>query len=216
MYHVLILHFDDTYFYQNSLREKSLIEIDLRGYRGTCFMSSVESLRFIEKRIPKIHSLISFIGKGDYHYISYIFLKRINEPFTLFVVDNHLDMKYSDKNFIRCDSWLYNAGLLKNLKQIFYVNSSNIDRTCKVKLPIYLSIDKDIIDEKYLKTRWTQGNISPMQLFEFVSRLLADNRIIGIDVCGEPELDIEEIRKSEEINLSIVELLQSVIIKKSA
>jgi len=216
MYHVLILYFDDTYIYQKILRKKATIQIDLRFMNGTKFMCQTNRLRFIEKRIPCSQSLISFIGKGEYHYISYIFLKRINEPFVLVVIDNHLDMKYSAKNFIRCDSWIYKAGLLKNLRQIFYINSRKINKTFKADFPIYLSIDKDIIDKKYFKTRWTQGTISPQQLIDFISNLHSLNRIIGIDVCGEPELDIEELKKSEMINLSITEWAKTLNIRKSA
>lgn len=216
MYHAVILHFDDTYLYQENLRRKAIAEIDLRFLKGTKFMCPVECLKFIEKRIPPAKSLISFIGKGDYHYISFIFLKRIKEPFALVVIDNHLDMKYSDRELIRCDSWVYSAGLLKNLKQIFYVTPSKIEKNFRIMLPVYLSIDKDILDSKYLKTRWTQGSISPEQLLDFISKLLSVNRIIGADVCGEPELEMEELEKSERINIAIIELLQSVTIQKSA
>lgn len=216
MYYILILHFDDTYFYQENLRKKATIQVDLRFIKGTKFMCQAENLKSIERKIPFVQSLISFIGKGDYHYISYIFLKRINEPFVLVVIDNHLDMKCSDKNFIRCDSWVYNAGLLGNLKEIFYINSQRIDKIFRTNFPIYLSIDKDIIEKRYLKTKWTQGVISPQQLINFISNLHSLNRIIGIDVCGEPELDIEELKKSELINLSIIECVRSLKTRKIA
>ncbi len=216
MYHVLILHLDDTYFYQRKLRKRATMEIDLRFLKEKKLMCQLDKLKFMEKKIPINKSLISFIGKGDYHYFSFIFLKLINEPFVLLVIDNHLDMRYSKDNFIRCDSWIYNAGLLNNLKQIFYINSSNIDNIPEIMIPVYISIDKDIIDRKYLKTNWTQGNLSPDQLFEFLSKIQSKNKIIGVDICGEPEFNIEEIRKSEEINLSIVDIFKSFRLKKSA
>ncbi|MDI1472619.1 MAG: hypothetical protein QMD43_04820 [Thermodesulfovibrio sp.] len=207
---------DDTYFYQRKLRKRATMEIDLRFLKEKKLMCQLDKLKFMEKKIPINKSLISFIGKGDYHYFSFIFLKLINEPFVLLVIDNHLDMRYSKDNFIRCDSWIYNAGLLNNLKQIFYINSSNIDNIPEIMIPVYISIDKDIIDRKYLKTNWTQGNLSPDQLFEFLSKIQSKNKIIGVDICGEPEFNIEEIRKSEEINLSIVDIFKSFRLKKSA
>ncbi|MCS7215398.1 MAG: hypothetical protein RMI30_05525 [Thermodesulfovibrio sp.] len=216
MYHVLIILFDDTYIYQEKLRQRAPIQIDLRFMSGTKFMCAFDRLKIIENKIPPIQSSINFIGKGDYHYVSYIFLKRINEPFVLLVIDNHIDMKYSDKNFIRCDSWLYNAGLLKNLRQIYYINSQKINKIFKTELPIYLSIDKDIIDNRYLKTRWTQGTTSPQQLVDFILNIISFNRVIGIDICGEPELIIEELKKSEEINLSIIECIKTLNFKQSA
>jgi len=79
MYHVLILHFDDTYFYQKNLRRKAAVEIDLRFLKGTKFMCTRNVLRLVDRMIPDIRSWICFTGKGEYHYISFIFLKRIKE-----------------------------------------------------------------------------------------------------------------------------------------
>lgn len=204
-------------FYQRKLRKSATREIDLRFLKEKKIMYPLDKLKFMEKRIPINKSLISLIGKGDYHYFSFIFLKLINEPFVLLVIDSHLDMRYSKDNFIRCDSWIYNTGPLNNLRQIFYINSSNIDNIPVIMIPVYIiSIDKDIIDRKYLKTNWTNGNLSTDQLFEFLSKIQSKNKIIGVDICGEPEFNIQEIRKSEVINLSITNIFQSFKLKKSA
>lgn len=217
MYPVLILHFDDTYFYQKRLRRKANREIDLRFLKETKFMCTSNVLMYLDRMIPHISSWICFIGKGEYHYISFIFLKRIKQPFALVIVDNHLDMKYSNRDFIKCDSWVYRAGVLENLKEIFYINSSRINRIPKTIYPVYLSIDKDILAEKYLITRWSQGKSSPYQIFNFISETSSINRIIGMDICGEPESDnIMEIKKSEAINLNILNCLKLKTLKKSA
>lgn len=217
MYHVLILHFDDAYFHQEKLRRKADIEIDLRFLKGTKFMCTSDILRFMDRMIPDIRSWICFTGKGKYHYISFIFLKRIKQPFALVIVDNHLDMKYSYKDFIKCDSWVYRAGMLENIKEIFYINSLKIDRIPETRYPVYLSIDKDILAERYLITGWTQGKSSPYQIFNFISEISSMNRIISMDICGEPELDdIKEIKKSEAINLTILKCLKLETLKKSA
>lgn len=217
MYPVVILHFDDTYFHQKRLRRKANIEIDLRFLKETKFMCTSDVLRYLDSIIPHISSWICFIGKGAYHYISFIFLKRIRQPFALVVVDNHLDMRCSNKDFIKCDSWIYRAGMLENLKEIYYINSSKIDRIPEMRYPVYLSIDKDIVAPRYLITGWTQGRTCPDQVFNFISEISSINRIISMDICGEPESDnIKEIEKSEAINLNLLNCLKLKTLKKSA
>lgn len=220
MYRVAVLHFDDTYFYQDSLR-KYAIEVDLRFLKGIKFLCLKDKLSLIEnqitKKINQIKSMICFIGKGEYHYISYLLMKRICIPFCLFVIDNHLDMRYCREDLIRCDSWIYRAGKIKNLKWIFFINSLSIDRVPKIGFPVYLSIDKDILDKKYLNTRWTQGKACPSELFRFLVKFSSVNEILAVDICGEPEIeDLKEMKKSEKINISIIECFGYENLKKSA
>ncbi|MCS7203494.1 MAG: hypothetical protein NZ809_03495 [Thermodesulfovibrio sp.] len=215
MHPVVVLHFDETYFYQKKLIN-SAIQIDLRNI-GKKFICDEHTLRLIESKIPKINCFICFIGKGEYHYVSFVLLKRLRFPFVLTVVDNHLDMKYSEKGFVRCDSWVYWAAKLKNVKRIYFINSSNIKRIFKTYLPVYMSIDKDILDKKYLNTRWTQGNVSLEELCNFIYYFFKKNTLLGIDICGEPDFeDLEEIKKSEKINLTILNCLSLKSVKKSA
>ena len=35
---------------------------------------------------------ITFIGSGNYHYVSHLLLEEINKPFTLILFDHHTDM----------------------------------------------------------------------------------------------------------------------------
>lgn len=58
MYHVLILHLDDTYFYQRKLRKRATMEIDLRFLKEKKLMCPLDKLKFMEKRIPINKSLI--------------------------------------------------------------------------------------------------------------------------------------------------------------
>lgn len=216
MYHVAVLHFDETYFYQKKLLN-SAIQIDLRNIKGAKFLCNQLTLRLIEAKIPKIKSLICFIGKGEYHYVSFVFLKRICFPFVLTIIDNHLDMRYSNEDFIRCDSWVYWAAKLRNIKRVYFINLSNTKTVLKASLPVYLSVDKDVLDRRYLNTRWTQGCVSVDELCDFLSYFSRINNIIGVDVCGEPEIDEpEQIEKSEEINFKILHSLRLGSLEKSA
>ena len=52
-------------------------------------------------------------------------------------------------------------------------------------VPFYISIDKDVLDERYCETNWNQGEM-PLSLLEHLLTLfLAQKNILGIDICGE-------------------------------
>ena len=222
IFFTLIFHFDDTYFFQENLRSIG-IEIDLRDISGTKYMCSFENLEKIEKRIPKIERKINFLGKGDYHYLTYLFLRKIDILFALLVVDHHIDIKKTFEGYISCGSWLLEAIKIKTLKKIILISSYEKleGKICIIKfdynkienlikdLPVYISIDKDILDKSYINTSWDQGNLSLDQLLSLFL-LFQRGKILGIDVCGEPAFNIYEYKKSEKINLEIWKTINNI------
>lgn len=72
----------------------------------------------------------------------------------------------------------------------------------KKNLPIYISIDKDVLDKKYSETNWNQGNMSLSMLEYLLSHFIENGRIIGIDICGECQqgIPLPEYFEAEEIN----------------
>lgn len=55
----------------------------------------------------------------------------------------------------------------------------------KRDLPVYVSIDRDVLDPAYAKTNWDQGKIKADHLEGILSELLCGRRLIGADFCGE-------------------------------
>ena len=232
MFSVLILHTEDTYNYQKKLAKMGE-NINLKNISGKKLMCSFSTLKDIEGKIPFKNRTIAFSGKGDYHYLTYLFLKRIKKPFTLVVFDNHLDNQtIFDKNFISCGSWINNALNLKSVEKIIVVKpkkefSDNkklkiigfepetLERDLKKSRNIYISIDKDILSEKHLKTNWDGGDFSPQMVLKMLENI-PEEKIIGADICGEPdENNIFEIQKSERINLMLLNAIaKSPIFKR--
>lgn len=218
----LILHFDDVYFYQNKLRSIGK-DVDLREISGIRYLCLLESLEELDRKIPKYRSFITFIGSGDFHYITYLLLRRIKESFNLLVIDNHLDIKETFDGFISCGSWLRNVFNITYLRYVFYLSLEFIDDSgqvikvgkdlkelslyIKMGIPFYISIDKDILNKSIIETNWEQGYLSLEELFRILLYIPIDN-IISIDICGEPKPDPFNpyIKKSEEINLMIVKM----------
>ena len=220
---VLVLHSENDYFYQQRLLTHSL-EVDLRDIKEKKLMASPSSLKTIEQRLPFSDNCITFFGKGDYHYLSILFLKNIKKEFNLIVFDNHIDDRETlDKGFVSCGSWLNEAVKLPRLKKILIITSdANLKKSkngkieiidCNIdtiqdrlnNLPLYVSIDKDVLHESYLKTTWDQGKLSPNDIINVLKFLKKEKEIIGADICGEPdEFNFSEHKKSEELNLALI------------
>ena len=56
-------------------------------------------------------------------------------------------------------------------------------------LPLYISIDKDVLSPAYAATNWDQGSLSLEQMKAFIEKLAKDRKIIGVDICGERAQD---------------------------
>lgn len=84
------------------------------------------------------------------------------------------------------------------------------------KLPLYLSIDKDVLSEEYTRTNWDQGNLSLSLLKEILVDCCQRNHILGVDICGElpdaPPGQLAEVsRINEQTNTELYRLLKEYI-----
>ena len=145
---------------------------------------------------------IHFLDSGNYHYVTGIITDRIDEDFVLVVFDHHTDMqKPMIDNMISCGDW---AGqTLENnpyLKQLVLIGPPEDD--IEQILPVYISIDKDVLSLKYSETNWSQGMMSLPVLENILSYFMQNDRIIGIDICGEcdPGIPLPEYSESELVN----------------
>ncbi len=84
------------------------------------------------------------------------------------------------------------------------------------KLPIYLSLDKDVFPENVCRTNWDQGILTPGQLKELTGQILSGRKLLGADICGEfpREGNIfpspEDVRKNRELNRELAGYLLSL------
>ena len=77
------------------------------------------------------------------------------------------------------------------------------------KLPIYMSIDKDVLHESITSTNWDQGNMSLEELDEWIDYILDNRYLIGADICGEADFEAPEEahHRNSEINGHLYERL---------
>ena len=84
------------------------------------------------------------------------------------------------------------------------------------QIPIYISVDKDVLDEKYAVTNWDQGEMSLYMLEEVLKVLVTDYDVIGIDICGvfPEENSIPDFLRAERINTGSDEELYHFLRKR--
>lgn len=102
-------------------------------------------------------------------------------------------------------TWIPEEEFLKNVekedgiqKHCGQCNVTGAGMDEKKQLPLYISIDKDVLSESEGKTNWDQGNVVSDQILQFIETYLQQapgRQLIGVDICGEdPEADSEEIQ----------------------
>ena len=213
---VSVLNFSGVYERQSFYKDRDCEWIDcsdLSGVNGFCDETSMEE---IDARISGLEGWIHFIDGGNFHYLSYLLMKHIREPFTLVVFDHHTDMKPSMfAGLLSCGCWIKEAldalPFLKNVVLIGVADSladtAEPDYAGRVRIisesmaeagdtwlgileaeAVYLSIDKDAFGREEVVTDWDQGTMT-LELLERAYRILDSRRILGVDICGEADRD---------------------------
>ncbi len=79
-------------------------------------------------------------------------------------------------------------------------------------LPLYLSLDKDVLCPSQVQTNWDQGIMTFDSLFSRLEELCQGRNIIGWDICGESgrqELSREEWKRNKQADESILSWLEN-------
>ena len=75
---------------------------------------------------------------------------------------------------------------------------SRIDMT----VPVYISIDKDVLDRSGARTNWDQGEMPLAVMEKLLLEVFVHQQVIGVDICGECSLlePLQELMEDERIN----------------
>lgn len=179
-------------------------------------------------------SSIHFLDSGNYHHLSRIYIELINEPFNLVVYDNHTDMQFSAfGNILSCGSWIADAYLThKKLNKIFIIGAdkryiedcefqndervlfaeSIVNISLDKSLPIYISIDKDVLSKDEFVSDWDQGKLPVAALVLELENLVKRFKVLGVDICGEPAVnDCFNIDLSNRINKELTNIFVDIL-----
>lgn len=210
-------------FYKNYAEEEiSWTELsDLSGCNCYCDAEASDRIR---KEIQAFTGNgLHFIDSGNYHYMTRLWLEKLQIPFRLLVFDNHTDMQPpAFGGLLSCGGWI--AASLEELpllqevilvgpdeeaytqvepdlqqKVLFLSREKLSTMTTEEKegffnnlsedLPLYVSVDKDVLCKGDASTTWSQGDMHLSELMSFLELVLERQNILGMDVCGECDMD---------------------------
>lgn len=75
---------------------------------------------------PELREAITFLGSGDYHYVSALLLEQFREPVTLVVFDHHPDWDRLPPRH-GCGAWVSRALEQPNVAQVVLVGNASAD-----------------------------------------------------------------------------------------
>ena len=221
---------------------------DIPGTDCYCDDEAIEIIRrrIADAGISDAHG-IHFFDNGNYHYMSKIWTDMVQEPFSLVVFDHHPDMQEPRfGNILSCGGWVKKVleenkfvqsvtliGVADHLVEeipphdkVMIIRESEIStHTSHIphltsSYPLYISIDKDALSTDYAATNWDQGSLSLEHMKAIIEALAKDNKIIGVDICGERARDFagderHSVQEADTLNdltnRELVEFLTSLV-----
>lgn len=223
----VIMNFSGIYKNQNFYKnyaEEEIFWTELSDLSGCNCYCDAEASDRIRKEIQAFTGKgLHFIDSGNYHYMTRLWLEKLQIPFRLLVFDNHTDMQPpAFGGLLSCGGWI--AASLEELpllqevilvgpdeeaytqvepdlqqKVLFLSREKLSTMTAEEKegffnnlsedLPLYVSVDKDVLCKGDASTTWSQGNMHLSELMSFLELVLERQNILGMDVCGECDMD---------------------------
>ena len=81
---------------------------------------------------------------------------------------------------------------------------------------VYISLDKDVLDERIVRTNWDQGDMRLNEVSSYINAILKNNELAGMDVCGEPSQeqvhDDAVIIRSNEVNRYFSNIMKNFLL----
>ena len=224
---IVITNFSGIYKNQNFYKnyaEEEIFWTELSDLSGCNCYCDAEASDRIRKEIQAFTGNgLHFIDSGNYHYMTRLWLEKLQIPFRLLVFDNHTDMQPpAFGGLLSCGGWI--AASLEELpllqevilvgpdeeaytqvepdlqqKVLFLSREKLSTMTAEEKegffnnlsedLPLYVSVDKDVLCKGDASTTWSQGDMHLSELMSFLELVLERQNILGMDVCGECDMD---------------------------
>ena len=122
---IVLMNFSGIYREEEFWKNRQVSWIELQDVCGTNCYCDEEAIAEINKRTENYPTVgIHFIDSGNYHYMTRLWLTRMDQPFCLLVYDNHTDMQPpAFGGILSCGGWIAAAlEELENLKYVILVN----------------------------------------------------------------------------------------------
>lgn len=239
--YITVMNFSNVYEKESFYKDEKINWIDCSKVNGTNCYCDEYAEKIIKDRISQLEPQgIHFIDSGNYHYVSEFWMEKINENFNLIVFDHHSDMQQPMfGNILSCGSWIMNS-LDRNIylqkviligvgeeekkfiseeykNRIVCIDKKNLNmwnyEDYEIeRYPVYISVDKDVLSEDVIDTNWSQGDMKISELENILHNIIEHEQVIGIDICGEcnDQLDkISDIKDNDMTNLELLKFLKN-------
>ena len=125
---VILLNFSGVYDYESFTSSRDIVHVDCRGLNGVDCYCDAEGREALHRMLePYPVKALHFIDSGDYHYLTEYWVSRLQEPFSLIVLDHHPDMQEPQwEGVVSCGGWV--TDVLKNnpfVRHIVVVGASD-------------------------------------------------------------------------------------------
>ncbi|MDI3327954.1 MAG: hypothetical protein QJR06_05345 [Alicyclobacillaceae bacterium] len=209
----VLLDFDPAFDRQPDLRRAADYTFSVpRPPRWLCPEKERAAIAGRFLRLPRPR--LTFIGSGDYHYLTALFLEQIGHPVTLLLIDHHDDAAGEPRGVLSCGNWVRYAARQPWVRAVVSFDGRRARWTPAQPagarfrwLPVplrgdpgnrpeqllpyiptqslYISIDKDVLRPEEAGTNWDQGSMAVQELLNLLGALAARRSIFAMDVCGE-------------------------------
>ena len=150
-------------------------------------MAELQSQTFIPRLIELMKGVapegtICAGTSGEFHHLTFGICANLNSQLSYVHLDNHEDRtprpaNVSSDPYIDCGNFVQDIDNLPNIDKVYW------NEIPKGK-DVYLSVDLDVLSKEYINTRYDQGDLTPEELIEQVSKIKSTNNIISADVFG--------------------------------
>lgn len=190
--------------------------IDLTSLEGTSCYCDAEAASLIRRTVADLPlQAVHWIDTGDYHYISLFWLERIDRPFALMHLDHHPDDQECafGGDVLSCGSWVREAReKLPMMKHCVTVYDSSAPVDIPEGLPVYVSLDCDVMSRDYARTDWDQGSMTLEEVKDVISSAVRGHEVIGADICGGITSDKGACSEDVDINRGTNRLLSDFFV----
>lgn len=178
---ITIMNFSHIYEEEQFYLHEKVNWLDCSDILGTgcyCSEEAKEEIRgrLQEQSVEGIH----FIDSGNYHYVTELWLEKIDSPFCLFVFDHHSDMeKPLFGDILSCGSWILDE--LEHNNWIQKVILMGLSKEQAALIPVKYEEKLICIEEQEIKSRTFWEKLRQVQE-EYPIYLSIDKDVLSTEV----------------------------------
>jgi len=211
----VVMDFTHAYDTEDFPEDSHLVWTDCTEIIGTNAYCDLEAQTALSRLIaPYKSARIHYIDTGNYHYLSLLWARQLEQPYSLVVLDHHPDMQPPQfEGVLSCGGWVrtlleecpllqrvYIIGASRALREeadafkdrVTYVTEEEAASYPEPGHPyfpmkeerVYLSIDLDVLSTAEVHTNWDQGSMTAAQLLHLLDLIFEETKVLGVDVCG--------------------------------